>query len=30
MGKFTKKQYMDALIENSGNEINIGEVKKIM
>ena len=30
MAKFTKKQYMDALIENSGNEVNIGEIKKVM
>tara|TARA_R100000544_G_C2198783_1_gene45586 strand:+ start:257 stop:694 length:438 start_codon:yes stop_codon:yes gene_type:complete len=27
MGKFTKKQYMDALIENSGNKINIDYIK---
>jgi|TARA_R110000796_G_scaffold85497_1_gene185508 hypothetical protein len=30
MARFTKKQYMDALIENSGNAINIEEVKKVM
>tara|TARA_R100000541_G_C1842070_1_gene76112 strand:+ start:49 stop:486 length:438 start_codon:yes stop_codon:yes gene_type:complete len=30
MAKFTKKQYMNALIENSGNEINIGEIKRVM
>ena len=30
MAQFTKKQYMNALIENSGNEININEIKRVM
>ena len=30
MAKFTKKQYMDALIKNSGNKINIDYVKDAM
>jgi len=30
MSQFTKKQYMNALIENSGNEININEIKRVM
>lgn len=30
MAKFTKKQYMDALIKNSGDEGNIGEIKRVM